>query len=309
MKIDKLTLSTLSDIPNILGSQLRILEKPDLLLVDWANQIAIDLELYKINFEESDSGVTNLSAFAGEVTGIKYVFLKDHVRQFKKIISYICLLIRSDFDNNQYIHLLPNLRALIEIFGNIRYVLSASTQDSLRYILTQQFYTFSTIMKMHSDIELDSIASEYERYYDQTKILRKLLNLELPRDHTKLDYIYVRDLKQPKVSKMLEEDGLVQYISETSKIFPTIHKKMYALYSDLSNYSHGNSMFANSIGREVYWVISHTIIFSSVLMEYLDNSILNGSEAKRLTSWRQLVVKQVPILTEQWKTVNTENKS
>lgn len=308
MKIDNLSLYLLSEAINIFDLQLNTIKnRSHTLLTRWTLETKHKLQYLKPAEFEHTTGIS-ANKIIDDAMSVKHVYLKNYLQLFRNIVSFLTHLIRSNLDQKQYIHLLPNLRALLEIVGNSLYTLKGDQKKAITIAFTRQIFTLSNIINVNKNLseENSEVIDQYKKWYGLNLDLINFLEIPIPEDPKQFDYKYQRDkIKFPTMNEMLNPEWITEVSPETLKIFETVQENLYGLYSNLSNYVHGNSLLNSAYGREGFWILSHTIILSSLYMEIIDSEMLENSNTKRIEKWREMLRKEISPLSEAWKSTKT----
>lgn len=311
MKIDNRSLYLLSEVINIFDVQIDYINKrPKDLLLSWTSNTEHELDYLNPTEFEKNTGISIIKII-DDAMGVKYVYLKNYLQLFRNIVSYITHLNRIGLESKQHIHLLPNLRALLEIVGNSLYTLNGDQQQAISIAFTRQIFTISNLLNVNATQtdQSDELIIQYQNWYDLNIDLINFLKIPVPRDPLLFDYKYQnKHIKFPSMYEMLNPEWIKESAPETMNIFKTIHENLYGLYSNLSNYVHGNSLLNSAYGRESYWVLSHTLILSSLFVEITDSKLLENLNIKRIEEWRVMLKEELPYMTKAWSATKTNIK-
>lgn len=223
----------------------------------------------------SDVEQSTLSRSSQDESNVLKVFYKRSLDVYKDTIIYLSEQIQkeaTDFDN----HTLPVTRKLYDIY--IRFIhlqekCDSDTERALTCIAYQlQSYSFMKNKKL------------YEELLILYKPIIEASNYNFP-TFDKHDYIWYQrtsGLAFKGTRDLFKKEVILKYSDRSNGGFKG--EKLVDIYGGISEISHGNPYYSSINDR--FWVITSSLMVTSLILEIIDNFILQKPKRKDYRMWK-----------------------
>ncbi len=227
---------------------------------------------------------------------------KDYLVFFRDVAAYLNSNFRSRIPEKNYRFLLPNIRALFEIFANLLYLTSVDESMAMRVCVISKLVTLAQVLNIGAENDEEAFES-YTDWYDLHSEFLASLSVQFPRDPKNLNRKFLKKnkIQNPSIFDMVQPEWIQSATPETIKMFPNLVKDPYKMYAYFSNYVHANVLVKGFHGREKYWTFAELIMRCLLVTEIVDGKILNNSNSQELETLRVQCKKHLPSFVEIWQ--------
>ncbi|MBA3733371.1 hypothetical protein H0W91_03275 [Patescibacteria group bacterium] len=225
----------------------------------------------------------------------RLVFLKRSLYRFNEIFKFLILKLETESEN-LFIHYLPNLRCLFDIYSRLIFIIDNTIEKASLIIIAENLKKVANIINSAQN-DTESLKKAYNDQVNYYKTMFSSQGINLPQDPLLLsnNFLKTNNIQLPKIVLMLTPVRMRKFSNKTRKVWKTISDNPYLIYRHFSSYAHGDDMNENH-GNEILWIASEMQMVGILTLELFDSQILDDKFSTNIN----LLLTEVNTLAPEW---------